>query len=61
MRTVVKWKVDDAVDMLKDLVDLIESDDTSIKDTTKKWLSYEINKAIEMLGGKIDEQDKTTR
>jgi hypothetical protein len=59
MRTVVKWKVDDAVDMLKDLVDLIESneinfvvDDTSIKDTTKKWLSYEINKAIEMLGGK---------
>lgn len=60
MRTIIKWKVDDAVYTLKDLVDLIESDDTNIKATTKKWLSYEINKAIEMLGG-IDEQDKTTR
>ena len=46
MRTIVKWKVDEAVAILKDILDRLKDDTIS---------TYEINKAIEILGGKEDE------
>ncbi len=59
MRTMVKWKVDEAVEHLNELQDTLkemQKDKSGIKPTTIKWLAGEIRIAIEMLGG-IDEQD----
>ena len=46
MRTIVKWKVADAINILKDVLDRLKDDTIS---------TYEINKAIKILGGKENE------
>ena len=46
MRTIVKWKVDDAINILKDVLDRLKDDTIS---------THEINKAIKILGGKKNE------
>ena len=43
MRTIVKWKVDDAINILKDVLNRLKDDTIS---------THEINKAIKILGGK---------
>jgi len=58
MRTIVKWKVDNAITHLQELQDILkemQQDKSGIKPTTIKWLSGEIGMAIEILGGKEDE------
>tara|TARA_R110002051_G_scaffold874_1_gene4192 strand:+ start:12531 stop:12707 length:177 start_codon:yes stop_codon:yes gene_type:complete len=58
MRTIVKWKVDNAIthlDELQDILKEMQQDKSGIKPTTVKWLAGEIRMAIKMLGGKEDE------
>ena len=58
MRTIVKWKVDNAIrhlDELQDILKEMQQDKSGIKPTTIKWLAGEIRTAIETLGGKEDE------
>lgn len=55
MRTIVKWKVDNAITHLDGILDLIEKGESGIKPTTIKWLAGEIRMTIEILGGKEDE------
>jgi hypothetical protein len=58
MRTIVKWKVDNAIthlDELQDILKEMQQDKSGIKPTTIKWLAGEIRMAIEILGGKEDE------
>jgi len=55
MRTIVKWKVDDAINILKDVLDRLKDDTISTRVTLRPIVMYEINKAIKMLGGKENE------
>ena len=58
MRTIVKWKVDNAITHLDELQDILremQQDKYGIKPTTIKWLAGEVRMVIEILGGKEDE------
>ena len=58
MRTIVKWKVDNAIthlDELQDILKEMQQDKYGIKPTTIKWLAGEVRMAIEILGGKENE------